>query len=349
MTDTNYLGMLDNVNIAGQIELVTPGNLKKMMPVTEKAAETIVRSRETIERILRGEDTRKILIIGPCSVHDVGEAREYALLFRSLAEKVSDKLFMVMRAYFEKPRTTVGWKGLVVDPHLNDSFEMNTGLKMARGLLLYLAEEGIPVGTEALSPALINYFADLVSWAAIGARTTESQTHREMTSGLSMPVGFKNGTDGGLEVAVNALLSSRTKHRFAGPGDDNVIRLFETKGNHYGHLILRGGNGSPNYETPKVIVAAELLKKAGLKPNVIVDCSHANKLNGDQIGVFDYVMNEIVEGRSPAIGAMLESNLNGGSQKYTGRPLEKGVSVTDKCISWPETEGAVLRAHNLFK
>jgi 3-deoxy-7-phosphoheptulonate synthase len=292
-------------------------------------------------------------VIGPCSIHDLKAAHEYAERLKVLAEQVSDTLFLVMRVYFEKPRTTVGWKGLINDPYLDDSFKIQDGLSIGRQLLLDLADMGLPAATEALDPISPQYLQDLISWAAIGARTTESQTHREMASGLSSSVGFKNGTDGGLAVAINALQSVSRPHRFLGINQQGAVSIVTTKGNTYGHVVLRGGNGKPNYDSVSVAVCEQELAKAGITPNIMVDCSHANsnKDPGLQPLVMDNVANQILEGNTSIIGLMVESHLGWGSQSIPKDldQLQYGVSITDACIDWQATEKAVLSMHEKLK
>ena len=272
------MGTHDNItNIHIDIEnshiLITPDELKAKIPLTEIAEKTVWRSRKDIENILDGLDDRKFVVVGPCSIHDVKAAEEYAQRLKILADKVKDKLLLVMRVYFEKPRTTVGWKGLINDPNMDDSFQIEKGLIIARSLLLKMAEMGLPTATEALDPIIPQYISELISWSAIGARTTESQTHREMASGLSMPVGFKNGTDGGIQVALNALHSASTTHHFLGIDQQGRVSIFKTKGNAYGHVILRGGSGKPNFDPENVKLVEDKLRQANLPPRIVIDCS----------------------------------------------------------------------------
>lgn len=274
---------LNDLNIASNEALITPDQLKLEMPLSETAQRTVSHGREVVRNILDGKDHRLFVVIGPCSIHDIKAAHEYAERLKVLAAEVSDSLFLIMRVYFEKPRTTVGWKGLINDPYLDDSFKIQDGLHIGRKLLLDLAEMGLPTATEALDPISPQYLQDLISWSAIGARTTESQTHREMASGLSSAVGFKNGTDGGLTVAINALQSVSSPHRFLGINSKGAVSIVTTKGNAYGHVVLRGGNGKPNYDSVSVAVCEQELKKGGIRPNIMIDCSHANS-NKDQIG-----------------------------------------------------------------
>jgi len=333
---------LDNVNVASQDILITPDRLKLDIPLTESAAQTIENGRTVINNILDRKDHRLFIVVGPCSIHDVKAAKEYALKLKTLAEEVSDTLVLVMRVYFEKPRTTVGWKGLVNDPHLDDSFQIEEGLHIGRQLLMDVAEMGLPTATEALDPISPQYLQDTISWSAIGARTTESQTHREMSSGLSVAIGFKNGTDGGLDVATNALKSVAHPHRFLGINQEGQVAIIRTKGNAHSHIVLRGGGGKPNYDTVNVALCEQQLDKTGLAKNIMVDCSHANS-NKDanlQPLVVQDVAHQILEGNKSIIGLMIESNLNFGNQSIPKdlSELKYGVSVTDACIDWETTE-----------
>ncbi|RYZ91785.1 MAG: 3-deoxy-7-phosphoheptulonate synthase, partial [Moraxellaceae bacterium] len=291
------------------------------------------------------KDHRLIVVIGPCSIHDPAAAMDYARRLKTLADEVSDSLYIVMRVYFEKPRTTVGWKGLINDPYLNDSFKIQDGLHVGRKLLLDISELGLPAATEALDPISPQYLHDLISWSAIGARTTESQTHREMASGLSSAVGFKNGTDGSLTVAINALQSVSSPHRFLGINKDGRVSVVHTRGNAYGHVVLRGGNGKPNYDSVSVALCEKELVAAGVPNNIMVDCSHANSNKSHELQplVMDNVANQILEGNTSIIGLMVESNIGAGSQKIPAdlSKLTYGVSVTDACIDWPTTEIAL--------
>ncbi|KHL68753.1 MULTISPECIES: 3-deoxy-7-phosphoheptulonate synthase [Pseudomonas] len=337
---------INDLNVASNEALITPEQLKREMPLSDTALQTVSHGRQVVRDILDGKDHRLFLVIGPCSIHDLKAAHEYAERLKALAEEVSDTLFLVMRVYFEKPRTTVGWKGLINDPYLDDSFKIQDGLNIGRRLLLDLAEMGLPTATEALDPISPQYLQDLISWSAIGARTTESQTHREMASGLSSAVGFKNGTDGGLAVAINALQSVSRPHRFLGINQQGAVSIVTTKGNPYAHVVLRGGNGKPNYDSVSVALCEQELTKGGIKPNIMVDCSHANS-NKDpalQPLVMENVANQIVEGNSSIIGLMVESHLGWGSQSIPKDlcQLKYGVSITDACIDWDTTEKAVL-------
>lgn len=335
---------VNNLNVLAQDVLISPEDLKQAVPLTASAERTVIEGRETIQRILDGRDPRLLMVVGPCSIHDVDAALDYARRLRRLADEVQDSLYIVMRVYFEKPRTTVGWKGLINDPHINDSFEIEEGLHIARRLLVELAEMGLPLATEALDPISPQYLQDCISWSAIGARTTESQTHREMASGLSCPVGFKNGTDGSLDVAVNALQSVAHPHNFLGINQTGQVAIIRTRGNAYGHVVLRGGSGKPNYDSVSVALAEQELKKAGVTPNIMIDCSHANS-NKDaalQPLVLENVTNQILEGNRSIIGLMVESNIGWGNQKIPEdrSQLKYGVSITDACIDWETTDEA---------
>ena len=336
---------VENINIRSQDVLVTPKDLKKEIPVSSAALKTITDGRNTIQNILDRKDHRILVVIGPCSIHDIKAAKDYANRLKALAEEVSDTLFVVMRVYFEKPRTTTGWKGLINDPYLNDSFKITDGLHVGRQLLLDIAELGLPTATEALDPISPQYMQDLIAWSAIGARTTESQTHREMASGLSSTVGFKNGTDGSLTVAINALQSVASPHRFLGINSDGSVAVITTAGNPYAHVVLRGGDGKPNYDSVSVSMAEQELSSAGIPSNIMVDCSHANSNKNHDLQplVMENVTNQVLEGNDSIIGIMVESNLKAGNQKITENleDLEYGVSITDACIDWDTTEKAL--------
>ncbi|MBD1553815.1 3-deoxy-7-phosphoheptulonate synthase [Pseudomonas typographi] len=344
---------INDLNVASNDTLITPEQLKQDIPLSEAALRTVTAGRNTIRNILDGTDHRLFVVIGPCSIHDIKAAHEYAERLKALAEKVSSSLYLVMRVYFEKPRTTVGWKGLINDPYLDDSFKIQDGLHIGRQLLLDLAEMGLPTATEALDPISPQYLQDLISWSAIGARTTESQTHREMASGLSSAVGFKNGTDGGLAVAINALQSVSKPHRFLGINQQGGVSIVTTKGNPYGHVVLRGGNGKPNYDSVSVALCEQDLAKAKVRANLMIDCSHANS-NKDpalQPLVMENVANQILEGNRSIIGLMVESHLNWGCQAIPKNlaDLQYGVSITDACIDWDTTERTLLAMHEKLK
>ncbi len=339
---------IDNVNVVAQDVLMTPAEIKRRLPITPKAEAFVRQSRHTLQRIIDREDPRLFVVVGPCSIHDLKAARDYAQRLKQLAEQVSDTLFIIMRVYFEKPRTSVGWKGFVNDPYMDDSFRIEDGLQMARGLLLELAEMGLPAGTEALDPISPQYLSDLITWYAIGARTTESQTHREMASGLSAPVGFKNNTDGSLDVAINAMLAACRPHNFLGINADGQCAVIRTKGNRYGHVVLRGGGGKPNYDSVTVTLCEQALAAKKLSTNLVVDCSHANSDKNPALQplVLHDCVNQIREGNQSLIGFMLESHINFGSQSIPKdlSQLQYGVSVTDGCIDWVTTEKSFLEA-----
>ena len=331
-----------NLNVAGTRPIIAPKLLKAELPATEAATDSVLRGRAAIRDIVHGRDQRLLAVVGPCSVHDVDAAKVYAEKLAGAAEQVSDQLLLVMRVYFEKPRTTVGWKGLINDPHLDGTFDMNAGLKLARKLMLDIATLGLPISTELLDPYVPQYIDDLLSWAAIGARTTESQTHRQMASGLSMPVGFKNSTDGSVQIAIDAMKAARSSHHFLGMDEDGRTVIVQTRGNTDGHVILRGGSGKPNYDPENVTAAAAMLEKAGLNPLLMVDCSHANssKKHENQAIVWQNAVEQKSTIPTALMGVMLESNLHEGRQDIPTNlsELKYGVSVTDACISWEQTE-----------
>lgn len=333
---------VEDLNVLSEETLITPTELKATMPLSDAARATVSGGRLTIKHILERRDKRLIVIVGPCSIHDTDAALDYATRLRSLAREVSDTLYLVMRVYFEKPRTTVGWKGFINDPYLNDSFNITDGLRLGRKLLIDLAEAGVPTSTEALDPISPQYLQDLISWSAIGARTAESQTHREMASGLSSAVGFKNGTDGHLEVAVNALKSVSAPHRFLGINHKGQVAVIHTRGNAHAHIVLRGGGGHTNYDAVNVADCEQQLLAAHIPVNIMVDCSHANANKNHELQplVMGNVANQIVDGNRSIIGLMVESNINAGNQPIMGNrsTLKYGVSVTDPCVDWATTE-----------
>ena len=343
---------LENLNIVETQEIPTPQELKKDFPISEIVASHVFTSREVLQNILAGKDKRMFAVVGPCSIHDTQAALDYAHKLKKLADNIKDEIFVVMRVYFEKPRTTVGWKGLINDPHLDDSFKLEEGLKIARQLMLEINKIGLPLGTEALDPISPQYLIDLVSWAAIGARTTESQTHRELASGLSCPVGFKNGTDGSVSVAVNAMLSAATGHSFLGINDKGIVSILKTKGNEFGHLILRGGTSGPNHDSVSVEQARAEVEKSKLPENIVVDCSHANshKNHNLQTMVLHDVIRQRCDGNSAIKGFMLESNLFEGNQKLKDKKdLAYGVSITDACLGWDSTEKILMESFEMLK
>ncbi len=331
----------NNIHVNAEHVLITPEALRAQLPLSEEGREFVQQSRKTISDIIHKRDPRLLVISGPCSVHDVEAAKDYARQLKVLHNKYQDSLFIVMRVYFEKPRTTVGWKGLINDPHMDGSFDVETGLRKARELILYLTELGLPLATEALDPISPQYLAEAFSWSAIGARTTESQTHREMASGLSMPIGFKNGTNGSLSVAVNALQSAASPHHFMGINRQGQVALIQTSGNPDGHVILRGG-AAPNYDEKSIAECEQALAKQGIDPGIIVDCSHGNSSKDytRQPLVAQDVIEQICAGNKSIIGIMLESNINAGNQSsdLAKEDLAYGVSVTDACIDFAETE-----------
>ena len=345
----NELNKILNVNIAGFEELSTPAEIKKEIPIPEKALHNVLISRQVIQNILDARDDRRFIVVGPCSIHDTKAALEYATKLKELSNKVADKFFLVMRVYFEKPRTTVGWKGLINDPLLDDSFCIEKGLRIARQLLIDINSMGLPAGTETLDPITPQYLAELITWGAIGARTAESQTHREISSGLSMPVGFKNGTDGNIMIAINAMKSIISPHHFLGINAAGKVSKFSTRGNPYNHIILRGGTTGPNYDRQSTALCSSALANNHLRENIVIDCSHGNsgKDHNKQIVVFENCIEQILEGNKCLTGFMIESNLNEGNQKLPEKlsDLKYGVSLTDKCLNWEQTEKLILNAH----
>ena len=341
--------LLDNVNVEEMAEIPSPAEVQERIPLTDAAAATVLAGRKAVRAILERTDPRLFVVVGPCSIHDPAGALDYARRLRRLADEVRDTLVLVMRVYFEKPRTAIGWKGFVNDPRMDDSFRIDEGIARARELLMRIAELGLPSGSEALDPICPQYVSELISWYAIGARTTESQTHREMASGLSAPVGFKNGTDGGLEVAINAIRSAGLPHGFLGVNQAGRTSVIRSRGNRYGHLVLRGGGGRPNYDTVSVRLAETMLAREKLPPNIVIDCSHANAMKDHALQplVFHDCVHQILEGNRSIVGLMLESNLEAGNQPI-GEDLSKlryGVSVTDPCIDWASTEELLRRAN----
>ncbi len=339
-----------DVNVVSTDQLISPVELVKQMPVSPEAERTVLEGREQIRRVLSGEDPRMMMVVGPCSIHDERAAVEYAERLLELRGQIDDRLLIVMRVYFEKPRTTVGWKGLIYDPHLNDTFDIDEGLRVARRLMHSITELGVYTGTEFLDPIVPQYLADLVCWSTIGARTTESQTHRQMASGLSMPVGFKNGTDGSAQIAVDAMISAKSPHAFLGIDQQGQTAVISTRGNPDGHLVLRGGREGPNFGAQSIAEAHRLLDDADVRSELLVDCSHgnSNKDHRRQQIAFKDVVGQRMGGNDNIIGCMLESNLHPGAQKLGGDPamLEYGVSITDSCIGWPETEELLRWAYD---
>jgi len=338
---------IQDLHVLAAEPLIAPRLLKEQMPVDEGIARTVVESRETICRILAGRDRRMLCIVGPCSIHDPDAALDYARRLARLKDATSDRLYIMMRVYFDKPRTTVGWKGLINDPHMDETCDMREGLRIARRLLIEINRMGLPAATELLDPITPQYIADLVAWVAIGARTTESQTHREMASGLSMPVGFKNTTEGNLQVAINAIQSARRPHSFLGITQDGVSAVIRTSGNPDTHIVLRGGR-KPNYDAGSIRECSQMLASAALEPRVMVDCSHAqtSKDYTRQPAVLHALVDQIRAGSNAIMGAMLESNIEAGNQPLSSdrSKLKYGVSITDPCIDWPTTERCLLDA-----
>jgi len=332
----------DNLNIERFFPLTPPDTVKAELPMTAKAADTVVSARADLTAILTRRDSRLIMIVGPCSIHSRAETMEYARRLKRLQAEVCQRILLIMRAYFEKPRTILGWKGLIYDPELNDSYDIEAGLRLARKILLEINELGLPVGTEILEPIIPQYLTDLVSWAAIGARTTESQTHRQLASGLSMPIGFKNATDGFMKGAVDAIKTATSSHAFIGITGEGRAGIFKTRGNALGHLVLRGGSTSPNYTSEYIAFARELMKKSGLVPNLLVDCSHGNSRKDPrrQGEVLRDVLRQHLAGETSIQGVMLESYLETGRQEVPADPgaLRPGLSITDACLGWDETE-----------
>jgi 3-deoxy-7-phosphoheptulonate synthase len=338
-----------NLHVKETIRLVAPRKLKEELPMTEAANRTVVGGRDAVKGILRRQDPRLLVVVGPCSIHDVEGALDYGRRLAALKAELSDRLCILMRVYFEKPRTTIGWKGLIYDPRLDGSDDIEAGLKAARRLLLQLNDLGLPAGTEFLDPITPQYLADLVAWAAIGARTTESQTHRQMASGLSMPVGFKNGTDGSLQVAIDALGAANHPHSFLGIDQEGITSLVRTTGNPDGHVILRGGKLRTNYDPESIAEARGQLSKAGLDPVLMVDCCHANsaKQFARQEEVWRSAVEQRQAGNEGLIGLMVESNLEEGNQPLAKEPseLKYGVSISDACVGWDTTERMLRHAH----
>src|SRR5512136_870296 len=339
----------ENLNIEAFDAMPTPEEIHARLPLSETAAQTVVAGRRALTRILDREDNRVFVVVGPCSIHDPVAGLDYARRLARLGAELSDVLYVVMRVYFEKPRTSVGWKGFINDPFMDDSFRIDVGMEKARRFLLEVNELGLPAGTEALDPIAPQYYGDLVAWTAIGARTSESQTHREMSSGLSTPVGFKNGTDGEVDAAVNAIVSASRPHAFLGMKGQGRSAVVRTRGNRYGHLVLRGGGGRPNFDTVSISLAEQVLQKAGLPTNIVVDCSHANSWKKPELQplVMRDVVHQIREGNTSVVGFMVESFLEGGSQPIPDdlSKLRYGCSVTDACVGWDTTVEMLRNAH----
>ena len=343
----------NNLKVTSVSPIISPDELKQVFPLSEKSAEFVTRSRTEIQDILWNRDPRLMAVVGPCSIHDPEAAIDYARRLAKLAKEIDDQILIVMRVYFEKPRTTVGWKGLINDPDLNNSHQISKGLGVARRLLCKINELGLPVATEMLDPITPQYMADLLSWGAIGARTTESQVHREMASGLSFPVGFKNGTDGSLQIALDAMQSALHSHSFLGISREGRAAIVTTTGNQDVHIVLRGGNGGPNYSPADIADTAERLEKVGLQTGIMVDCSHANsnKNHEKQVEVLKDVLEQIKNGSNKLTSVMIESNIEAGNQPMCDDPadLKYGVSITDKCVDWETTETMLRNAHASLK
>src|SRR5512133_3042857 len=343
----------EDLNVVALDVMPTPDEIKAKLPLTEKAAQTVVQGRRTIEAILDGRDRRLFAVVGPCSIHDPVAGLDYARRLKALSGDVKETLHLVMRVYFEKPRTSVGWKGFINDPLMDDSFRIDLGMEKARQFLLDLAELGVESGTEALDPIAPQYYGDLITWTAIGARTSESQTHREISSGLSTPVGFKNGTDGDVDAAVNAIVSAGRPHSFLGINDQGRSAIIRTRGNRYGHLVLRGGGGRPNFDTVSISLAEQALDKAKMPRNIVVDCSHANSWKKPELQplVMRDVVHQIREGNRSVVGLMIESFIESGSQPIPSdlTKLRYGCSVTDACVSWEATEETLRTAAPILR
>ena len=344
---------LENINVEGLQVLMTPERLKGQWPASKAAQASVGRARQAVNAVLNRDDPRLLVVVGPCSIHDAQAAKDYGERLAALSHEVEDTLLLVMRAYFEKPRTTVGWKGLINDPYLDDSFRVADGLQIARCLLLELAELGLPLSTEALDPITPQYLQDLISWSAIGASTSESQTHREMASGLSSAVGFKNSTDGSLDAAINALGSVAEPHRFLGINPAGQVAVIETRGNPNAHMVLRGGTNGTNYDPASISACEAAMRSAGLRPTIMVDCSHANsgKDPAAQPAVARDVLGQVREGNGSIVGIMLESHIHSGNQRIPDNldELRYGVSVTDGCIDWPTTEALLREAADTLR
>jgi 3-deoxy-7-phosphoheptulonate synthase len=343
----------ENLNIESLTAMPSPAEVHAKLPLTETAAQTVVEGRRTLEAILDRKDPRVFVVVGPCSIHDPVAGIDYAKRLKKLADQVKDTIYIVMRVYFEKPRTSTGWKGYINDPYMDDSFRIEEGIQKGRDFLLKINEIGLPAATEALDPISPQYLGDLIAWTAIGARTSESQTHREMSSGLSTPVGFKNATDGDMDVAINAIISSSNPHSFLGVNAQGLTSIVRTRGNRYGHVVLRGGGGRPNYDTVSITLAENAIAKAKLPKNLVVDCSHANSYKKPELQplVLRDCVNQIRAGNQSVVGFMVESNIEAGNQSIPAdlSQLKYGCSVTDACISWDSTEQAILDMHVALK
>jgi 3-deoxy-7-phosphoheptulonate synthase len=343
----------ENINVTAFDTMPTPEEIHARLPISTRATKTVTHGRRVLRDILDRKDPRVFVVVGPCSIHDPVAGLDYARRLKALSEEVGDTLQIIMRVYFEKPRTTVGWKGYINDPFMDDSFRIDIGMEKARKFLLDIAELGLPTGTEALDPISPQYYGDLITWTAIGARTAESQTHREMSSGLSTPVGFKNGTSGDLAVAINAILSASKPHSFLGINGTGKVAVVRTKGNAHGHVVLRGGDGRPNYDTVSVSMAEQAMVKARLPGNIVVDCSHANSFKNPELQplVMTDIVNQIRGGNKSLVGVMIESNIEAGNQSIPAdlSQLKYGCSVTDACVDWETTEKMIRDAAVLLR
>jgi len=343
----------ENLNIAAFDRMPSPDEITARLPLSDAAAKVVTEGRQTLQAILDHKDPRVFVVVGPCSIHDPVAGIDYARRLKKLADEVSDTLVLVMRVYFEKPRTSTGWKGYINDPYMDDSFRIDEGMEKARRFLLEVNEVGLPTGTEALDPIAPQYYGDLIAWTAIGARTSESQTHREMASGLSTPVGFKNGTDGSLDAAVNGILSASHPHSFLGINGQGQSSVIRTRGNAHGHVVLRGGGGRPNYDTVSVSLAEKALSKAKLPANIVIDCSHANSWKNPEYQplVMRDVAHQIREGNRSIVGLMIESNIEAGNQSIPTdlSQLRYGCSVTDACVDWATTEEMIRNTRDILR
>ncbi len=344
---------IENINVTSFDAMPSPEDLHARLPLSDAAGNAVTQGREALRNILDRKDPRLFVVVGPCSIHDPVAGLDYARRLKALQEEVGDTLLLVMRVYFEKPRTTTGWKGYINDPDMDDSFHVDQGMEKARKFLLDVCELGLPAGTEALDPISPQFLGDLIAWTAIGARTTESQTHREMSSGLSTPVGFKNGTDGDIGIAINAILSASHPHSFLGINGQGRVAIVRTSGNPHGHVVLRGGDGRPNYDTVSVAMAEQALAKAKLPANIVVDCSHANSYKNPELQplVMADVVNQVRLGSKSLVGVMIESNIVGGKQAIPEdlSQLKYGCSVTDGCVDWGTTEKMIRDASGMLR
>ena len=345
------MSKLENIHISEITPIITPNDLKANFKISEETSNFVINSRQTISNIIQKKDNRLLLIVGPCSIHDPKAALEYAKKLAPFVKIYNDKMQIVMRVYFEKPRTNIGWKGLINDPDLNGTNNIEKGLKNARDIMLEILELGIPTGSELLDPILPQYYADLICWASIGARTSESQTHREMASGLSMPIGFKNATDGNIDVAIHAIQAAKHPHAFIGVTQDGSIARVESKGNQDAHLIIRGGSNGPNYSSVEMEEHLDKINQSSIKTGILVDCSHGNsrKKAENQHKVLNSILNQISNGNTNILGVMVESFLNHGNQNIKKPSLTYGQSVTDECIGWSETETLLADVYSRLK